>query len=113
MAPTASLSWRAGTFEEPVLLPHVLGHGSGAFDLGASLGESAELLEQVRAGAGQQVVGSQRPLTGQRIEGHQAGSGSLGHRDGHGAIELHDGGGRDGIQLTVQRRDSLPVRLDR
>jgi hypothetical protein len=95
------------------LLPQVLRHGGRALELGAGLFESAELLEQVRSRAGQQVVASKRMLFGQRIEDRQPGRWSFGHRNGHGAIELHDGGRRDGIQLAVQRRDPRPVRLDR
>jgi hypothetical protein len=104
---------RAGTLEQPVLLPHVLRQGRRTFELGASLGEPTELLQQVRARAGEQMVASERRLIGQRIEDGQPGLWALGHRDGHGAIEPDDRGRCDGIELAVQRCDPCPVRLAR
>src|SRR5579872_1214399 len=104
---------RAGSLEQSTPLPEILRERRRALELGARLVEPAELFEQVRARAREQMVAAKRGFVGQRIERFQPDRRSLGHRAGHRAVQAYDRGPGDGIELAVEGSDPRPVRLVR
>src|SRR4051812_43937145 len=75
---------RAG--EQAGALASVAGELGGALELAAGLRAAAQALEQIGAGAGQQVIAGEAGFAAKPVQQREAGPGALGARHGHGAV---------------------------
>lgn len=89
----------------------VAGEGGGALEFGAGLGEASKFEKKVAADAGQEVVGLERGLRGERVDEFEARCRAEGHGDCYGTIELDNRRGRDFGEIGVERDDARPVRF--
>src|SRR6185369_11333623 len=86
--PPGAASAGAGTAEEERSLADVLRERRGALELAPRLDGTPELLQQVSAHGGEEVVLAEQGLVAQRVDELERLGGSEGHGDGDGAVEL-------------------------
>jgi hypothetical protein len=82
---------------------------SRAGELRPRLLGSTELLEQVSAHRGQQLVVGQRPLGAQRLHHVERRPRAERHPDRDGAVQLHDRRRNELGERVIKRDDALPV----
>jgi hypothetical protein len=98
-----------GPLQQHRPLLRIAGQGGGELVLGAGLVEATQLLENIGADAGQQVVPGERRHLRELVEQREARRRSVGPRHGDGAVELDDRRSRRDRKRLVQRGDAMPV----
>src|SRR5215207_5881213 len=90
-------------------LASVLREREGALELGARVGEPAQLLQQVAAHGREEVIAVQGRLLGEVVDEPQCLSGPERHADRDRAVEVHDRRRRDLGEAVVDGDDAHPV----
>src|SRR5579862_1773713 len=97
------------TFEEQLALARVARQRCCALKLPAGFFKAAELLQKVSAHAWQEVIALKCRLQGYLIDEREPGLWTKRHSDRHCSVQINDRGGQELGELSVKRRDALPV----
>src|SRR5216684_165924 len=100
-----------GAIEEEFAFACVARERCGALELRPCLGEAAELEKKIAADAGQEVVGLERRLRGERVNELETRCRTECHGEGDRAIQLDDRRRHSLGERVVERGDALPVRF--